>query len=258
MADFGLWQMPEELAEVAGHVCTLCGAGLPRRGKFCNRCIRRRVVKRLAGIAVAIELGVGLAVALWHHRRPHVVAYVPERERPAERPEGAANPGGWFLYKTRDSLLGDVTAHARLMSRPKLAPAGRPLENALTGVLEISSSTSYGQQILVTLDSKVRTACHANPCSVHAVFDGAGAEPFPFQEWSNPERTTLALGDFDRFTARLARAQDMLLVARLGMKQDYLVSFRVSGFRLAGARPARRFAAYGAEMPRLPARSAMN
>lgn len=233
MANFGLWDVPDDVIEVSGYRCVHCGAGLPRIGRYCGRCSRRRMAKASAGVVVIAEFAFLLINVLAPRKKPDIVAYPVERAAPPRSDRAENGHGGWFYYQTKDPLLGDTTAHARLVSNRQAAPAGTVMAGALTGTLELSSSGRYGQVAMVTLERRVSTACRANPCSVHASFDQAPPEPFPYMDLSDERRTILSLGDVPRLSQRLARAHDMVLIARLGMQQDYLLTFTVAGYKLA-------------------------
>ena len=138
---------------------------------------------------------------------------------------------GWRYYNTQDSVVGDVTRHARLISNSPTNPSGDPrYAGVSTGTLELASSGRYGRVVTISFP-RAKTACEANPCEVRAIFDATQPMVFSYTDASSGRSTMLMLKDYDRFTQRLAVAHDLTVVAALGTEHDHILTFDVDGFR---------------------------
>jgi len=238
VARLGLWEYPDAL-DWSGR-CKACQGPMDRGGAACKRCVRKMWVKTGIGGVIAMEMVVAAAYAYYRTQPQHPSVVVEDTASYTPPPVLAPNgPTGWLYYETKDSLLGDVTHHARLLSNKPLGYAdAKPVAGAVTGTLELADSARYGRTVVLSLPL-LKAACDANPCSLRASFDLSEPEVFPFQDISDDRHRILAIGDYDRFTKRLARAHDMTVTASLGTDQDTMVSFTVSGYRMALARMVR-------------------
>jgi len=202
---------------------------------MCRRCSRKFWTKSIIGSVVAAELGIGAAYVLLRPvPKPQFVAVQTATYHTPSTP--FAGPSGWVYYETKDTLVGEVTHHARLISnRPNAGLDAKPVEGAAAGTLELANSDRYGKTVLLTLPP-VQAACETNVCTVHASFDQGPEQDFPFQDLSDDRHRVLAIGDYDRFSGQLLRAHDLKLVASLGMPTDVTINFTVSGYRTALSR----------------------
>jgi len=210
--------------------CEACGA-IPYPGtRLCQRCKRKRFFKGLAATFIVCELLAAGAFLLMPQHKPTVVRDAQIDAPPVKVADGIT---GWLYYDTQDSMIGDVTHHARLLSNAPRNPTNDPhLKGVAAGKLELSSSKTYGRHVMITF-GKIKTACDANPCQVRVMFDETQPEVFPYTDASDDHDTVLMLGDYDRFAQRLAVAHDLTLVASLGTQHDSVLTFTVAGYRMA-------------------------
>jgi hypothetical protein len=184
----------------------------------------------MAGAYAALRLGAE------HHG---VVAAAPS----ALPPPPAPGPTGWMYYDTADSLLADVTHHARLLGNSPPSVGGKPaMPGAVAGMLALAASPHYGKSVVVTFP-KTKLQCGPGACAVKAIFDQTEPVSFPIQDVQSERETTLMLGDYDRFAARLRVAHDLTLVASLGGSRDVIMTFTVQGYREALGPTRVRYAA---------------
>ncbi len=218
----------------AGFGCTSCGGALFGGSRLCQGCRRKKTLKTFIGVFIACEMamaGFFMVVQPALHRSHANVVYA----EPIRAPKPVRVGSGWIYYDTQDSVVGDVTHHARLISDSPSNPSGdKRLAGVSSGTLELSSSEHYGRAIRLTFP-KVKTACEANPCEVRAIFDQTQPMVLPYIDGSDPQSTVLMLRDYDRFTQRLAVAHDLTMVASLGTDHDHIISFDVAGYRRMAA-----------------------
>ena len=216
----------------SGFFCAQCGQNRDREGRLCRRCLRRRVIKGSIATIVAVEFAVAGALAalrLGEQQKPGVVAAAPSVLPPPPAP----GPSGWMYYDTADSLLADVTHHARLLGNSPPSVGGKPgIPGAVAGMLALAASPHYGNSVVVTFP-KTPVQCSPGKCAVKAIFDQTEPVVFPVQDAQSDRETTVMLGDYDRFTARLRVAHDLTLVASLGGPHDVIMNFTVQGYREA-------------------------
>jgi hypothetical protein len=226
---------------VSGVCCVSCGKGRDRDGRLCRRCVRTRTLKVALAFIVLGEVSAA-AYVFFAPKKADVVV-----ENNALPPPRVTNGGaGWFYYDTTDTLLGDTTHHARLISnRARLDGAKAAVPGASSGMLELATSSHYGQSVVVTFPT-VKTSCAAGGCGVKAFFDETQPESFPLQDVVSDKNTTLMLGDYDRFTQRLQVSHDLTVIASLGTKQDVILDFTVQGYRMALRSVRVRYAAMDA------------
>ncbi len=222
-----------------GYSCTSCGGALFGGNRLCQACRRKKTTKTFIGAFIFCEVamaGFFMVIQPALHHQSAGVALQDSLRPPDPIPTGS----GWIYYDTQDSVVGDVTHHARLISDSPSNPSGdRRLAGVANGTLELSSSERYGRVISLTFP-KAKTACEANPCEVRAIFDQTQPMVLPYTDASDPRTTVLMLHDYDRFTQRLAVAHDLTVVASLGTEHDHIISFDVAGYRRIAdlARPA--------------------
>lgn len=231
---FGLWEFPDGLSWSGK--CKSCHASLDRNGTVCRSCSRKFWAKSIIGSVVVVELCVGAAYLLMRPSvRPQDIAQVTATYHTPQQ-TSFSGPSGWVYYETKDTLIGDVTHHARLISnRPTIGLDHKPLPGSEPGTLELSDSERYGKTVLLTLPP-TQAACETNVCTVHAIFDDGPEQNFPFQDISDDRHRVLAIGDYDRFTGQLQRSHDLRVMASLGTPQDVTVNFTVSGYHTALAK----------------------
>lgn len=220
-----------EFSGESGVFCASCGQARDRDGRMCRVCARRNVLKAALTCLLIGEGGVAMALALLP--RPHQDKFV-AADTTHYVPPPPDGPTGWTYYDTTDTLLADITHHARLLANHPPTVDGKPaIPGATAGVLALAASTHYGKSVVVTFPP-VATKC-ATPaqCSVKASFDQSDPVAFPMLEVASDRETTLILGDYDHFTERLRVAHDMTLVASLGGSQDVILNFTVQGYRTA-------------------------
>jgi hypothetical protein len=132
---------------------------------------------------------------------------------------------GWRYSTSIDPVLGDRTTHAKVLGT---GPGGATNPASL----ELTASHRYGRHITVTF-GHVAKACGANACQVSVAWDHAPPTAYPFDDMSaaDKSKTILQLGEYDRFMGGLAKAHAVKVVASLGMPDDYVATFPVTGFK---------------------------
>ena len=223
-------------ADRVGTGCAACGGALFGSVKLCRGCRRRKMIKLAVGSFIAAELAMAAFFMILQPslKGTPVVEDAYDTAAPPASPAAAASQHamtGWLYYNTQDSVVGDVTHHARLISDSPRNPSGDPrLSGVSSGTLELASSERYGRVVMVSFP-RVKTACQANPCEVRAIFDATQPMVFSYTDASSDRSTVLMLKDYDRFNQRLSVAHDLTLVAALGTEHDHIITFDVSGFR---------------------------
>ncbi len=172
--------------------------------------------------------------------------------------------GGWVYYQTQDTLVKDVTHHARLTGRiatvidgppvqepgaaqePK-PPAPKPGQAAeapapvtearakgpppIAPTLALASSAQYGKRIVITLPKEVAT-CGREKCPVLLAFDDAKPEESLLLDISSDRETILESDDYRQIVPRLAHTHALTVIIPHQNRPDAVAVFVVEGLKI--------------------------
>lgn len=208
--------------------CPVCGRRVDRGAGLCGNCMVKR-----GAIGSIVVMVVGICGAFyWATMHPfgRYQAFVAE---PAARAADMvvqnvpADFDGWAYSRTTDTILEDVTEHARL-----LGSGPGPDSGPHSASLELTLSEKYGKHVTIMF-ARVPQACNANQCQVSLAWDDAPPDPYRFEPplvSPGGGNTVLQTDDYDRFESALGKAHKLKVVASLGMPDDYVLTFPVAGF----------------------------
>ena len=207
--------------------CATCKGGVGLLAKTCPHCGAKTSRAKLFLGAIIFGQAMTLAALFnpWQHGRGepgggiHFVAGVGTSST-ATRNSALS---GWQYYDSRDELTGDVTRHARLISRG--APSGA--QHVGTGIMELQASKLYGRHVALIVNRKDGTVADTPVLQVQ--IDDQKTLSVPVTVFSDNDSVTLMPRDPAEFTRHLAGAHSMLLEAQLSPSNQQTVSFDVTG-----------------------------
>jgi hypothetical protein len=231
-------------------LCAQCAAILPTPGRLCRRCTTRLIAKSAAAFTVVtVTLAMGyLKYSGALQSNAHVV--VREQNEVAPVVE-LGSIGGWVYYQTQDTLVKDVTHHARLTGRiasvidappapkhgpAKAAPAHVTEPHAkgpppIQPTLALAASAQYGKRIVLTLPRDV-TTCGREKCPVLLAYDDAKPEASLFLDISSERETVLESDDYRQIVPRLAHTHALTVIVPQLNRPDAAVVFVVDGLKM--------------------------
>ena len=211
--------------------CNRCGNKLRFGSAVCSYCGTKK--PRLKYIFAGIVVVQACVIAFYlHYQAPggiHVVVSGPSSQPSIGPAADAKPPTGWLYFDTRDDLIGDVTRHARLISRSNLA-TGLTAGQGSEGVLELRASPTYGRSALVTLRIQASDAAAENS-ELHMQFDGGELAVFQSTGTADSTNLTFVIQDAAGFTARLKAASVLSLEALLPQNRQRVAIFDVAGLK---------------------------
>ena len=211
--------------------CNKCGSKLRFGSATCTRCgaKKSRLKYIFAGIVV---IQVAVIAFYLHYDLPgkmHVVVTGPSSGPSTIPPADAKSPTGWLYFDTRDELIGDVTHHARLISRGN-PTTGQVNAESSEGVLELRASPTYGRSALVTLRIQASDAAAENT-ELHMQFDGGDVVVFQATGTADGTNLTFVVQDAVGFASRLKAASVLSLEALLPQNRQRVAIFDVAGLK---------------------------
>lgn len=224
-------------AAVANRGLARCKGCLGRMSLFAARCPRCGRAKDRTKNAIIALIGIQVVLLALYMRggwtwdfgqRTHEMRHVALDEQsagpPAPMPEA---PAGWLYFQTSDSLLGDTTRHARLLSdsNPGISNAR---DHGTTGVIELRTSPRYGNSILLTTKRAAFDLADEH-CEVQAKFDNDDLVSFKAEVTTEGDTDVLVLDDYPGFIAKIVKSHLMVLDAKLGRGTERILRFDVTG-----------------------------
>ena len=158
------------------------------------------------------------------HEMRRVTADEPSAAAPYPMP---AAPAGWFYFQTSDSLLGDTTRHARLLSdsNPGMGNVG---DHGTTGVIELRSSPHYGNSVVLTTKRAAFDIADEH-CEVQVKFDSTERVIFEAEATVEGDTNVLIFDDYAAFVERIAKSHLVVMDAKLGRGTEQILHFDVAG-----------------------------